>query len=111
MKLSDILILGTLLFFLSALFSGCATVGESMGIAPLVKSTKDGGRIILNGTGTWMEDGSRKKADLVMKEKCPNGFEIIEEGLMQRPVMVTTYASFVNEKYLEFKCLNSVGQR
>lgn len=70
------------------------------------KSTKDGGRIMLNGSGTWMEEGSKKKADKDMNEKCKNGFEIVEEGLMERPasIQLTGGQTHVQEKYYEFKC-------
>lgn len=99
------------LIFFKVLFLvgvGCASMGDRLGTAFQVRSSKEGGRIMLNGTNSWMEAGSRKKAELDMKENCPKGFEIVEEGLMQRPSdqRLSGY-THVMEKYLEYNCLDT----
>lgn len=91
--------------FLFLMSVGCASLGDKMGTTFIIKENKDGGRIMLNGNGTWMEAGSRKKAEKDMSKKCPNGYEIVEEGLMERPADVTLSGhTHRMEKYLEFKC-------
>lgn len=87
----------------------CVSMGDSLGTTFIIKSTKEGGRVMLNGTQTWMEEGSRKKADRDMREKCHGIFEIIEEGLMEAPNVavtgpLTTGATHRMEKYIDFKC-------
>lgn len=93
---------------LCMLFAGCASLGDKMGTTFMIKKNKDGGRIMINGTGTWMEAGSKKKADKDMSAQCPNGFEIVEEGLMERPTEAGLGASsHVMEKYFDFRCNGS----
>lgn len=79
---------------------GCAT-----GASKIVKQNKEGGRVMLIGSGSWMEPNSMKHAESEMKKRCPSGHEIVEEGLMERPATVAAYGqTHVQEKYIDFKC-------
>ena len=59
------------LVLVSALATGC-----TFGNARVVRETKTGGEIALEG----MRDEAQKKADAVMTAKCPSGFDIDEQG-------------------------------
>lgn len=79
---------------------GCAT-----GASQMVKQNKDGGRVMLIGSGSWMEPNSIKHAQAEMNKRCPSGYEVVEEGLMERPAAVAAYGqTHVQEKYIDFKC-------
>lgn len=87
---------------------GCTSLSDKLGTTFQMRRSIDGGRIMLNGSNSWMEAGSRKKANLDMHANCPKGFEIIEEGLMQRPAdQGLTGYTHVMEKYMEYKCLSN----
>lgn len=80
-------------------------VGCAIGAARMVKSTNDGGRVMIIGSNSWMEKKSTEMANADMAKKCPTGFDIVEEGLMERPADVALSGqTHVQEKYIEFKC-------
>jgi hypothetical protein len=81
--------------------TGCAT-----GASKLMKSNAEGGRVMLIGTGTWMEANSLKRAEAEMSQKCPGGYSIVEEGLMERPSSMVSHtnSTHIMEKYIDFKC-------
>jgi hypothetical protein len=56
--------------FVVPLGTGCA------GSIKVLESSKTGGTVSLNGA----EEGAREKADEHMKARCPNGYEIVEQG-------------------------------
>ena len=60
----------TLLFAAAALLAGCA------GTIDVVHEARNGGTVALHGP----EGGAREKAGEHMKERCPGGYEIVEEG-------------------------------
>jgi chloramphenicol 3-O-phosphotransferase len=92
----------SLLIACLSLFS-CASTG--IGATRMMKSTTNGGRIMLIGSGSWMEQNSMKKAVQEMTAKCSQGYEITEEGLMERPADASLAGTtHVQEKYLDFKC-------
>lgn len=102
----------TVLSILILIMTGCASMSDSVARTFMIKETKDGGRIMLNGTGNWMESGSRKKAESDMNAKCPNGFEVVENGLMQSPEQSPLLEGrHLMEKYLDFKCTKKVAQK
>jgi len=59
------------LLIVTSLATGC-----TFGNARVVRETKSGGEIALEG----MRDEAQKKADAVMASKCPSGFEVDEQG-------------------------------
>lgn len=91
---SVIMILG-----LAFLLSGCAA-------AQLEKETKDGGRVVVYGARGVAADKGIKQAQETMSKKCPNGYDVIEEGWQGSGV--TMYggglATETQAKYFEFKC-------
>jgi hypothetical protein len=54
----------------AALVAGCA------GTIDVVHEAKNGGTVALHGP----EHGAREKAGAHMRERCPDGYEIVEEG-------------------------------
>ena len=81
---------------------GCSTVGSTR----MVKSNPQGGRVMIIGSNTWMEKKSLEMANIEMTKKCPAGFEITEEGLMDRPASVALAGkTHVQEKYPLLKLL------
>lgn len=58
--------------FVSLLAVACTPIGN----ARIVKETKSGGEIALEGS----REIAQQKADLAMNAKCPGGFEVDEAG-------------------------------
>ena len=58
--------------FVSLLAAACTPIGN----ARIVKETKTGGEIALEGS----REIAQQKADLAMNTKCPGGFEVDEAG-------------------------------
>lgn len=88
------------------LLTGCATKGKGFGAALMIKETKDGGRIKLIGTGTWLEKGSEEMAIAIMEKKCPENYDITETGLLEaEKVRLLTKNHYTSrEKYMDFVC-------
>lgn len=79
--------------------AGCSSMTKSV----MVKENAEGGRVMLHGTGSIWEEDSHKKALASMNAKCPEGYEVIETGMMPRPSSMPG-VSGVMEKYFEFRC-------
>lgn len=73
----------------------------------MVKQTKDGGKIRLNGTSSIMEEGSTKVAKRMMASHCKGKYDIIESGVEIIPIAnyaPTMGMTHKKEKYFNFKC-------
>lgn len=87
---------------LSALVLGLAGCAN----ARLVKETSDGGRVMAYGSQGIAKEKAIKLAHAEMEKKCPNGYEITEQGLDNTGVGVyhAGMTSQVQDKYFDFKC-------
>ncbi|MBX3228489.1 MAG: hypothetical protein KIT84_07545 [Labilithrix sp.] len=59
----------TVLFAFLLLVSGCGSIR-------VISEAKTGGTLALRGA----HDAAREKAERYMREQCPDGFEVVEEG-------------------------------
>jgi hypothetical protein len=89
-------------FKLLALFivSGCAT-------AEMVRESNKGGRVLIHGSKSIAAKSGEEKANVLMKQKCPNGFVVVEKGEMsvgQAHVSSALMSINLTEAYLDFEC-------
>lgn len=77
--------------------------------AKIIKETKDGGRVAAYGANGLAAEKAITLAHKKMATKCPQGYEVIEEGWQGSGV--TSYGGGVGveaqEKYFDFKCKNN----
>lgn len=70
-------------FFLAAL---AATSLFACSSARIVRETQTGGTVALRGS----RDSAREKAEVLMREKCPQGYTVLEQGEVAYGQQATT---------------------
>lgn len=89
-------------------FIACSALACSS--ARIVHDTRSGGTVALRGP----RDSAREKADVLMQEKCPRGFAIVEQGEVTygqeatsrqwTPNVQTTQVNDKHEWHIVFVC-------